>query len=474
MWSMNPMLSNSEVKDILLRTADPVLPGLCVSEGRLNLYNAVAETKTPWIHIEPAEGTIGSGDSNDISLTFDAVGIAPAAYQTEIVIFPIDPCRPERAVPVKMTVTADHLAVLPVEGFESSGPEGGPFEPRCMSYTLTNNGIAPVSWTTFEGADLLEVDPNEGVLDPNESVDVNVCISPDANLLHPNTYTDILTFQNTDSNSVKRRFVTLTVTPPDSFTELFENGTDLNLLSLTLSPNGSLAYYEACQQRVTEFPTDPNGGTYVSLDDDDFDEVVLSGGAEILFFGQRYDRFYIGSNGYITFGQGDTEFMPLLANHFNIPRISALFTDLNPPNDECISYKQFQDRVAATFEDVASIADSEAKSTFQIEMFFVDGTLRITWLDLDPGPIPAVVGLSQGNGVCPPIAESDLRNYALGDFDGDCDVDLPDFAMLASAWLSGEGHGRYNPACDISMPPDDYIDWSDLKVLTDNWLTGVE
>lgn len=471
-WSMNPMLSNSEVKDILLGTVDPVLSGLCVSEGRLNLYNAVLETKTPWIEIEPEEGTIGSGDSNDISVTFDAVGMTPAAYQTEIVIFPTDPCRVERTVPVKMTVTSDDLAVAPAEGSESSGPEGGPFEPRCMSYTLTNNGIAPVSWTTFEIEDWLEVDPNEGVLDPNESVDVSVCVSPNANLLDPNTYAEILTFQNIDSNSVKQRLVTLTVRPPDSFTEFFESGTDLNLLSLTLSPDGSAAYYEACQQRVTGFPTDPNGGTYVPLDDDDFVEVALSGGAEILFFGQWYDRFYIGSNGYITFGQGDTQYMALLVNHFNIPRISALFTDLNPANNECISYKQLEDRVAVTFEDVPLYADTEAKSTFQIEMFFVDGTLRITWLDL--AQTVAVVGLSQGNGGCPPIyfAESDLRNYALGDFDGQCDVDFGDFAILALAWLSEEGDPEYDPAYDISIPADGVIDWRDLDVLADNWLAG--
>ncbi|GAG25399.1 unnamed protein product, partial [marine sediment metagenome] len=41
LWSINPLLSHSEVKDTLLRTVDKTLPGLCVSEGRLNLYNAV-------------------------------------------------------------------------------------------------------------------------------------------------------------------------------------------------------------------------------------------------------------------------------------------------------------------------------------------------------------------------------------------------------------------------------------------------
>jgi hypothetical protein len=59
-----------------------------------------------------------------------------------------------------------------------------------------------------------------------------------------------------------------------------------------------------------------------------------------------------------------------------------------------------------------------------------------------------------------------------GDFDGDCDAGLSDFAMLGSAWLAGEGHPRYNPACDVALPPDGFIDWRDLKVLTENWLAG--
>ncbi|NIP25277.1 MAG: DUF362 domain-containing protein [Phycisphaerae bacterium] len=59
-----------------------------------------------------------------------------------------------------------------------------------------------------------------------------------------------------------------------------------------------------------------------------------------------------------------------------------------------------------------------------------------------------------------------------GDFDGQCDVDYDDYAVLASAWLTADGWPYYNPACDISVPPDNFIDKADLRVLTDNWLAG--
>ena len=62
----------------------------------------------------------------------------------------------------------------------------------------------------------------------------------------------------------------------------------------------------------------------------------------------------------------------------------------------------------------------------------------------------------------------------LGDFEPDGDVDLADFAVLASAWRSSEGDGNWNSVCDISDPPDEVIDMLDLVVFTANWLVGVE
>lgn len=64
-------------------------------------------------------------------------------------------------------------------------------------------------------------------------------------------------------------------------------------------------------------------------------------------------------------------------------------------------------------------------------------------------------------------------NYAyMGDFDYDCDVDFEDFAILGLAWLTEPPDENWNRFCDISIPADSYIDWADLKVLTDNWLAA--
>jgi subtilisin family serine protease len=475
LWSTNPLMSNNEVKDILLRTVDKTLTGLCVSEGRLNLYSAALETSTPWIKIEPEAGTIAPGESYDISVTFDAIELAPAIYQAEIVIISNEPDSP-RIVPVTMTVNLDDLQVTPVQGFESSGTEGGPFEPQCTVYTLTNIGTEPVYWTTHETVNWLQISPYEGVLDASETIDVNVCISAEANSLDPNIYNETLIFENTDSGSIKPRSLSLTVKPPDCFTEYFsEIGIDLSGFMLTLSPDGSTAYYEACRDRVTQFPTDPNGGTYVPLWDDDFVEIVLSD-ANVLFYGQRYDRFYIGSNGYITFGDGDTQFSPSLENHFAIPRISALFADLDPPNDKHISYKQLDDRVVVTFQDVPLYGDKTTANSFQIEMFFTDGTICITWLDT--APTASVVGLSRGRGLPPAFFEqSDLSSYPpcwpRGDFNRDYSVDMNDLAIFVDNWLCADCNiPNWCQKTDLDFSS--MVQMADFAFFADNWMTKVD
>jgi hypothetical protein len=475
LWSMNSAAGNLEIKNTLLETVDPTLAGQCVSGGRLNLYNAILETRAPWITIVPEEGMIGPGDSEDVSVTFDALELAPGVYEAEIVVISDAPSSPT-IIPVTLTVTPDDLQVAPAEDFNSSGTRGGPFTPKCMTYTLTNNGGAPVSWMTSETESWLRVEPDDGTVGPSDSIGVDVCMTSDANLLTPNIYEQILTFENLNSGSIKQRLVTLTVKPPDCFTESFDgNDSDLEGLMLTFRPDGSGSYYEACREEVDEFPTNPNGGTFVALWDDDYAGFLLGGGKHILLYGTWYNHFYIGSNGYITFGDGDAEFEPSLENHFDMPRISALFTDLAPPDDECISYKNLSDRLAVTFEDVPLYGNKNAKNSFQVEMFYVDGTIRITWLKL--APATCVTGLSEGYGLPPLFLESDLSEYLPCwpecDLNRDYYVNFRDFAIFAEHWLEEDCTVPFwcgKADMDLSRT----VDYGDLSICAMNWLTADE
>jgi len=211
---------------------------------------------------------------------------------------------------------------------------------------------------------------------------------------------------STDDNGGSCYTVTTPDVPTDFFTEQFVGDMDLNNLSVTLTPSSTANAYEACAEAISALPTDPAGGTPISLSDDDYRAVTPSGGL-VSLYGQNYLDIYVGSNGYVTFVSGDTEYRELLANHFDLPRISGLLTDLNPSVGGTVSWRELGDRVAVTWQNVPEFGTSNT-NTFQIEMFF-DGRIRISWLAM--ATTSGVAGLSEGLGTPADFQESDLSAY---------------------------------------------------------------
>jgi hypothetical protein len=194
---------------------------------------------------------------------------------------------------------------------------------------------------------------------------------------------------------------------PNFFTELFEaSDNDLDDIALQFIPNASIDQYIGCNQPITALPTDPTGGTSISLSDDDYEQITLTGGASVVLYGVSYSSFYVGSNGYLTFNSGDTDTTESLNDHFEQPRISALFDDLNPASGGTVSWKQLSDRVAVTFQNVPEYSVG-GSNTFQYELFF-DGTIHINYLSVSASD--GLAGLSEGNGIDPDYAETDLSN----------------------------------------------------------------
>jgi hypothetical protein len=200
--------------------------------------------------------------------------------------------------------------------------------------------------------------------------------------------------------------------PDDYFTELFDAANnDVDNISITLIPDGTANYYTTCVESIDVLPTDPSGGTPLPLSDDDYEPAPLSGGATVSLYGESYGdgEVLAGSNGYLTFGVGDIYYTESLADHFNLPRISALFDDLNPSTGGTVGYKQLGDRLAVTWENVPEYSTSNA-NTFQIEMFF-NGQIRISWLAIEA--TDGLAGLSDGLGIPPNFTESDLSAYGV-------------------------------------------------------------
>ncbi len=337
----------------------------------------------------------------------------------------------------------DDLGVQPTTDFISSGDEGGPFKPGCKSYTLTNVGSQSLNWEPTWTADWLDLTPSTGgTLSPAQSVTAEVCINESANGLPIGVYSDTVNFCNLTSGLCQRREVSLRVGQIDHFTESFDSSdNDLDNLTVTFVPDGSASFYRACTEDAAGFPTDPSGGTTLYLGDDAYVEVGLSGGAQVSLYGSSESVFYVGSNGYVTFGWGDHDYNESLEEHFSMRRISGLYDDLNPASGGTVSWKQVADRVAVTYENVPEYGAANPNS-FQIEMFF-SGTIRITWLGI--AAADGIAGLSAGAGMPPLFLESDLSAMgACGPPEKAFNPDPPDGATHVSrtpelTWTAGVG-----------------------------------
>ncbi len=222
--------------------------------------------------------------------------------------------------------------------------------------------------------------------------------------------------QSSDDNSGSCYSFT-TPDVPDYMTELFgvDGDNDLSYRSITYTPDGSPDYYSRCIEEISTLPTNPAGGIEVDLDDDSYKSIDLTGGTTVSLYGVAYNRFYIVSNGYITFVHGQTDSSETLEDHFNMPRISALFDDLNPHWGGPVVWQQFSDRVVVTWQNIPEYQTSNS-NTFQVEMFY-DGRIRINCLEI--AAIDGLAGLSDGNGLPTDFYPTDLSAS------GDCTQQPP-------------------------------------------------
>lgn len=229
---------------------------------------------------------------------------------------------------------------------------------------------------------------------------------------------------------------------PDYFTEQFDSDNDLEGVSLIFRPNGSHHFYEGCNEPLTSLPHDPASGQEISLSDDESQQVQLSNGKEIQLYGISYGSFYVCSNGYLTFGASDTDYSETLEDHFSLPRVAAIFDDLNPSTAGAIRWIQLEDRAVVTFDGVPEISQTEP-NTFQVELFF-DGEIRIHFLEnhVQDG----IAGLSSGEGLSPGFLEMDLTHLGEcappcpADLTGDQVIDASDFLEACERWQGSLAH----------------------------------
>ncbi len=66
---------------------------------------ATGDPMDGWIMLDPANGELNGGDSEDVTVTFDASGLSAGTYNANIMVNSNDPATPTAMVPVTLTVT---------------------------------------------------------------------------------------------------------------------------------------------------------------------------------------------------------------------------------------------------------------------------------------------------------------------------------------------------------------------------------
>jgi hypothetical protein len=118
--------------------------------------------------------------------------------------------------------------------------------------------------------------------------------------------------------------------------------------------------------------------------------------------------------------------------------------------------------------DADGFATSADTCTFTVDRLVLINPAEMTWrvtFTVEVDDIPRIAELTFSNIIM--IEPSYLAN---GDLTSDGRTDFEDFAKLAAHWLQDE------PSIDIAPTPygDGIIDTKDLRIITENWLMGVQ
>jgi hypothetical protein len=180
------------------------------------------------------------------------------------------------------------------------------------------------------------------------------------------------------------------VMPPNKF--------DLNNKSLLFTPEGdgfritrdNIKFTNDLGSRLTFFYG--AGGVLDDFDNGYRDYRLI--GPRFPFYGTSYDQVYVGTNGYITFTQGDTVARPSATSlATELPRIAPLWADLIATNQGSIYFNRLEGRYIITWNSIAQ-SQFTGTSTFQV-VLYDDGRIAFVYKKIKARS--SLVGVSPGN-----------------------------------------------------------------------------
>ena len=180
---------------------------------------------------------------------------------------------------------------------------------------------------------------------------------------------------------------------------------DLDGSIITFSPSATLpnGYSWTAITGIADYLVEPGTGltsTPLDLGDDDSHEHTFEHMSGFDFYGVAYARFYVVSNGYLTFGSTHEAYWNSPSSVcFEHPSVMGLRGDINPDLGGTITLDEFDDHVAVTFEGIAGYFDNPvaAPNSFQM-VLYETGDIELVYLDLNIDNYDIAVGVGDGLG----------------------------------------------------------------------------
>ncbi len=173
--------------------------------------------KPPVGFLNPALYAIGKGPNSatafhDITTGNNFNSASPTNYPA---VFGYDLCTgwgtPAGQNLINALVSPD---VVPVSGFNASGPAGGPFSPAAQIFFLTNSGASPLTWSLTSTSAWLNASSTSGTLAVGGTNSVTISLTAAANSLAIGIYTATVNFSNWNTHVVQSLPFTLQALQP--------------------------------------------------------------------------------------------------------------------------------------------------------------------------------------------------------------------------------------------------------------------
>jgi hypothetical protein len=209
-WGNDFILASSDFPEAGTSLAAPLWAGLLALANQ----QAAANGQPPIGFVNPALYAIGKSTNyhscfHDITTGSNTNSSSPTRYQA---VAGYDLCTGwgtpigVNLIPALLSPPLDTLRITPPLGFTSQGRSGGPFSVTTETYTLTNAGSTPLTWSLADISSWLNVSATGGTLNPGgPSATVTVSLNASANGFLITHESGNLAFNNLTAGTTQNR-----------------------------------------------------------------------------------------------------------------------------------------------------------------------------------------------------------------------------------------------------------------------------